>query len=174
MPNEQLRFWLETVGSIAGIAALVAIALELLRARRADTRDFLFEMTNKYAEIKNAEVVALSWEFSNVEEWWLLGSKEWVESYMPVYYFYDVLATSVRSKTVNKEFAIKQFGRPFIRFYEKFSSVMHQVIEIEGEGINWFADWDWLADEVVRLYPGEKTATKNLNDAYEKVMAKAS
>jgi hypothetical protein len=174
MPSEQLRFWLEGIGSLAGVVALAAIALELVRARRADTRDFLFQMTNKYAEIKNAEVVALSWEFSNLEEWWLIGNREWRESFVPVYNFYDMFATSVRSKTINKKFAIKQFGRPFIRFHQKFSDVMHQVIEIEGEGINWFEDWDWLADEIVRLYPGETTASKNLKDAYEKVMPKAS
>lgn len=174
MPSEQLRFWLEVVASIAGVVALAAIALELVRARRADTRDFLFQMSNKYSEIKSAETSALSWEFSNLEEWWLIGNKEWVESYMPAYNFYDILATSIRSKTINREFAIKQFGRPFIRFYEKFSGVMHQAIEIEGGGIDWFEDWDWLANEVIRLHPDEKTATKNLNDAYDKVMAKAS
>ena len=45
MPSEQVRFWLEVVASAAGIAALAAIALELLRARRADARDFIFHIS---------------------------------------------------------------------------------------------------------------------------------
>ena len=174
MPSEQLRFWLESMGSIAGVAALAAIALELIRARRADTRDFLMQMTKNYSEIVTQANVVQSWEFSNIEEWWLIDRKEKREAWMPVYNFFDILATAIRAKTVNKEFAVGQFGRPFIRFYEKISGVMHESIEIEAGGIDWFADMDWLADEVLKLYPGEKTATKNLNDAYEKVMGKAS
>lgn len=173
MPSETVRFWLESIGSVAGIAALAAIALELLRARRADTRDFLFQITEKHQEIRHETNIAFSWEFSNLEEWYLNDSEENRVAWSAVYSFWDLLAVSVRAKTISKYFAAKQFGRPFLRFYEKFSDVMHQQIEIEG-GANWFGDIDWLADEVFKLFPGEIEAMNELNEYFEKLKAQAS
>ena len=66
MPSEQLRFWLETLASITGIAALVFIAMELLRARRADSRDFLFHVYEKYEGLAKDMQVVATLQVSNI------------------------------------------------------------------------------------------------------------
>ena len=159
MPSEQIRFWLESIGSVAGVAALAAIALELIRARRADTRDFLFHTHEKYNEIRKEQDLLLSLKFSQLEDYNFSGSEENMDAWVSVFGFWNLIASTTRAKAIDKNIVIEQFARPFLRFYEKFSEAGHQLVEEQG-GLNWFNNIDWLADETIKRFPGEVEAMK--------------
>ena len=95
MPSEQIRFLLETIGSIAGIAALVAIALEFLRARRADARDFLFHIYEKYEGLAKEMVLVESKKPMNKQELLTLArdAEEFDDAFQKIFNFWEEFTT---------------------------------------------------------------------------------
>jgi hypothetical protein len=174
MPSEQIRFILEAIGSIAGIAALIAIALELQRARKADERDFLFHTYEKFEEISKEWAVATSMEFSTLDELILLTiNEEHENAFLKIFNFWDLFTKTVRDKAISKTSAFEHFGIPFIRYYDKFSLAFHELDEIKG-GYNNFESFDWFYEELTRNYPGESESVKRRETYNAKVKAQAS
>ena len=169
MPSEQLRFWLEAAGSAAGIAALAAIALELLRARKADSRDFYFHVSERYEGLWNERQLLDSVEFSSLEEVYkMIEDKELLKAYAKVSNSWDLLARTVRDNPIDKKLAVEQFGRVFYEYYEKWTPVHNQLNEIEGKGgYGYFAHFDWFAAEYKNHLPGDWEAKLRADEHYE-------
>lgn len=173
MPSEQLRFWLELVASFAGIAALAAIALELQRARKADTRDFLFQTTEKINEIRKERIYLTSLNFSNLKEFLILRrDDEYGQAFVAVFNFWSLLVKTTRLNAVNQKIVFDEYGLAFMNYYEKFSEVQHEFAKVSG--FNWFEELDWFADEYMRLFPGKVELLKKQNEYVEKVVSQAS
>lgn len=164
MPSEQLRFWLEAIGSIAGIVALAAIALELQRARRADEREFLFHAYEKFSGLHRHRVVVEGLESTSFDDFRKsLNDEKTRESLVSIYNFWDLLTRTVKDKSINSKSAVEHFGRVFMVYYVKFSPIHHKWREIEGNS-DWFKSFDWFADEYMRLLPGDwEAAQKRIN-----------
>ena len=174
MPSEQLRLVLESIASLAGIVALIAIALELQRARKSDAREYLFHMYEKFEELSNARVFVLSLEFSTLEELIVLtGKGESDDTFFKVFNFWDLFTKTVRDNTINREMAFEHFGIAFIQYYDKYATVFHQLGEIKG-GFNNFDSFDWFSKEFLRAYPGELESVRRRNAFSEKVLAQTS
>lgn len=175
MPSEQLRFWLETITSVIGLIGVFAIALELLRARRADARDFIFHISEKYKDIYNERTLVNSFEFSNMDEWIVVirGKEEHWQAYATVFNFWDLLTKTVRATAIDRKIAITQWGRVFMLFHEKFSQVSRELIELEG-GHNWYENFDWFAEEYMKYLPSDLDAMKRQNEIAERVLAEAA
>ena len=158
MPSEQIRFWLETLATIAGIAALVFVGQELLRARRADARDFLFHIYEKFERL--ADELILIEAVDPVDLKGLLSlneDEEFSAAFQKMFNFWELLTKTVRDNAIDKVIAFEHFGAPFIRFYEIYSNAQHEWNRI-GNGIPFFKSFDWFYKEVIIAYPGEVEA----------------
>jgi hypothetical protein len=154
MLNEQLRFWLESLASIAAIVGLFTIAKELLRARKADQRDFLFHMSDKWDEMHEERRIVEQLEFSNYDEF-LAHFQKHDKSLLKIYNFWDLLTRAVQDQIVDTKTAVDHFGRVFIyTYYRKYSKAHHEYRTIEGNP-DWFANFDWFADQYHKLKPGD-------------------
>lgn len=153
MPNEQIRFWLESFASIAGIVGLFAIASELLRARKADARDFLFHMYEKFDAMHEERRLMEQLEFSNYDEFLQLFQDN-DKSMLTIYNFWDLLTRTVKDGIIDSRTALDHFGRIFMTFYNRYSKAHHEYRDIEGNP-EWFATFDWFAKEYHRLKPGD-------------------
>ena len=174
LPNEQVRFWLESAASLAGIIGLFAIASELLRARRADARDFLFQTQEKWDEIFDERMVVRSLRFSNMDDYLLaLHESENSQAFMTVFNFWDLMTRTIKAKAIDKDIAIHAFGRPFMDYFGKYSHVQHQRVELQG-GSNWFTTFDWFAEEITKTLPGEFDAFSKEDKYVEKLKAQAN
>ena len=174
MPSEQLRFVLEIIGSIAGIAALIAIALELQRARKADERDFLFHTYEKFEELSREWALSTSMEFSTLDELILLTiNEEHQNAFLKIFNFWDLFTKTVRDNAISKSSAFEHFGIAFIRYYDNYSQAFHEMDEIKG-GLNSFESLDWFYEELIKNYPGESESVKRRETYWAKVEAQAS
>ena len=175
MPNEQFRLLLESIASIAGIAALVAIALELQRARRADTRDFLSRAYEKLGALFQEKRLLASIEYSGFDEFSLRTESEAEgNAWEKMFYFWDLLTNEVKHNPSEKKIAIVAFGRSFYVFYEKWSPYLKDLQEIEGEGgYQWPAHMDWFASEYMRILPSDWDARSRLHEYYEELRSQA-
>ena len=154
MPSEQLQFWLESVASLAGIIGIYAIASELLRARRADAREFLFHMAEKLDEMHEDRRIVEQLKFSNYDEFLSLYQEHDV-AMLKVYNFWDLLTKTVKDKVIDSKVAVDHFGRMFMySFYNKYSKAHHELRDIEDNS-EWFSNFDWFAKEYARLKPGD-------------------
>lgn len=174
MPSEQLRFWIEIVASFAGIVALFAIAMELVRARRADTRDFLFNANEKLNAISSERLYTESMEFSNLEDWAILvkDDKHW-KKFLAVFNFWELIATATKLNAINKNLVLYEYGVAFMHFYEKFSTVYHELDK--NTGFNMFEELDWFANEFMgSQFSSRFELGKKANDYVNKVIAQAS
>jgi len=176
VPSEQLRFVLETIGSLAGIAALVAIALELQRARRADTREFMSRAYEKYTNLIKERDSLASIEYSSIEELILRPDAEAeYAAFEKTSFFWTELTTEVKHNPSEKKIAIEEFGRLFYGFYEKWSPYLNDLHEIEGEGgYHWTTHMDWFASEYKRILPGDWDARNRLVEYYAKLKTQTS
>ena len=170
MPSEQVRFWLEALGSIAGVVALAAIALELIRARRADTRDFLFAASGKLGELLSERIFVNAMEFSNLENWLQLGrDDENVKNFTAVFNFWSLIAKTTKLNAINRNIIFGEYGLPFMVFYEKFSKLYHELAE--HTGMNFFEELDWFANEFAARFPGKHELNKRHNEYVKEVKA---
>ena len=174
MPSEQFRFLLESIASAAGILALVAIALELLRARRADARDFLFQTYEKMGVLSADVRYVQAMEFDNLDEMLLLLGDEKVDIiWNNVFSFWDLFTKSVRANAIDKHMAFEHFGAPFLRYYQKHSNALQDWYAISMDLNNW-ESFDWFFNEFMSKYPREIEAEKTRRAYSAKVKAKAS
>lgn len=154
MLNEQLRFWLESLASLAAIIGLFTIAKELLRARKADQRDFLFHMSDKLDAMHEERRIVEQLEFSNYDEF-LAHFQTHDEPLLKVYNFWDLLTRAVKDNIVDAKTAIDHFGRLFMyTYYSKYAKAHHEYRDIEGNP-EWFANFDWFAEQYNKLKPGD-------------------
>ena len=173
MLSEQIRFWLETLGSIAGISALVFVGLELLRARRADARDFLFHIYEKYEGLADELILVEAVDPVNLEELMaLVEDEEFSAAFQKMFNFWELLTKTVRDNAIDKAIAFEHFGAPFIRFYGIYSNAQHEWNRI-GNGINFFKSFDWFYAEIMKAYPGELEAAGLRNEFVAGLEAKA-
>ena len=155
MPSEQLRFVLESIASIAGFAALVATALELQRARRADAREFLFHAYEKFNDIHEHRIIVEQLELNSFDDFRREFSDDRArESLVTMYSFWDLLTRTIRDRAIDTKSATEHFGRVFMTYYVKYSPFQHEWRKIEGDS-DWFEDFDWFAEEYFRLRPGD-------------------
>lgn len=117
MLDQQIRFWLEIIGSAAGIIALFAIALELQRARKADTREFYFHIAEKFNAIIDKSQTLFETDLLDFDELILLpNDHERSAAWGPVLNFWDIQTRSAHDNSNDKKFALEQFGRAFYSF----------------------------------------------------------
>ena len=176
MPSEQLRFWLEVFSSFAGLVGLAAIALELLRARRADTRDYLLRIHRRLSEISEERVIVDGFEFSNMDEFFLLWKEgENLTAYRAVYNFWELLIETTRSNPVDKLQIMQGFGDIYMSFYDK---VADASIEIETTfGGMFFEPFRWFANEYKKNYPHAQEqveSNRKIGEYIEKLKAQSS
>lgn len=173
MPSEQLQFILESITSIVGIAALVAIAIELQRARRADAREFLFHTYEKFSGIHKHRVLVENLEIIDFDDWLLGFNDEAIsESQTAVFNFWDLLTRTVRDSSINSKIAVEHFGRVFMTYYEKYSPYHHQFRKLEGDS-EWTKSFDWFAEKYSRHLPGDWEAFQTSNSYREKLFAES-
>ena len=176
MPSEQIRFWFEIFGSFAGLLGLAAIALELLRARRADTRDYLLRIHSRLSEISEERVIVDGFEFSNMDEFFLLWNEgENLKAYRAVYNFWELLIDTTRSNPVDKLQVMQSFGEIYMSFYDKVADVS---IEIETTfGGVFFEPFRWFASEYNENYPHaqqQADSNRKIGEYIEKLKASNS
>ena len=154
MPSEQTRFWLEAIASLAGIVGLFVVASELLRARKADAREFLFHEIDKFSELHEARRLVENLSFENYDQF-LAHFQTHDKSLLSIFNFWDALTRTVRDGIVDTETALDHFGRVFMySYYIKYSKAHHEFRDIEGNP-EWFANFDWFAKEYARIKPGD-------------------
>jgi len=175
VPSEQLRFWLESVGSVAGILALAAIALELQRARKADAREFLARAHEKFISLYPQYLRLSTIEVTTTDEMLLVEDEEGAKAYSEMVNFWDSISTEIRHNPSERKMAVEAFGRAFYGFYEKWSPFLKGIAEIEGEGsYGGAAHLEWFADEYFKHLPGDWAASQRLDTYVEKLKAEAS
>ena len=148
---------------------MVAIALELQRARRADAREFLFHTYEKFNELAQERKLIAYLEVSNIEELII----QWKNSetriaYRKLYNFWDLLTKSVRDNAVGKRIAFEHFGAPFTRWFNKYALAQQQWTTL-GNGIPYFESFEWFNKELRKMYPGEEEAVEIRIKYIEKV-----
>ena len=158
MPNDQIRFWIESFASLIGIVGILAIVWELDRARKADAREFLFYTYAQFNKIHKQRVVVENLEINSLDEFLLtLKDPDSRESILAFFNFMDMLTRTVRDKSINSKIAVEHFGRIFMDYYEKTVEYQHQYRELEGNS-TWFESFDWFAEEYRRHMPGDYEA----------------
>ena len=177
MPSDQVRFVLESIASIAGIAALAAIALELLRARRADARDFLFHTQEKFDAIYDERRIVMALELKSLEEFSSMffgdSDEELRRAWVKVFNFWDMLTRTVRANAIDEKMALEHFGRVFIAYYEKFSPVHKELVEIES-GFDWYENFNWFAAEYMQHHPNDLEASKRGQEYFDSLQVNVS
>ena len=154
MPSEQVRFLLESIASTAGIAALVAIALELQRARKADVREFLFHTSEKFDAMHEERRIVEHLEFSTYIDFVKQFQKH-DKALLKVFNFWESLTRAVKDGVIDKKSAVTHYGRVFMyTFYNKYKDVHHELRVIEGNS-EWFRSFDWFAEQYGKLKPGD-------------------
>jgi hypothetical protein len=174
VPSDQVRFWLETAASIIGLIGVFAIALELLRARKADERDFLFHTYEKYEEIAAERGIVQNLQFTNVDELVLINSSEGdaQSAYFKVFNYWDLLTKTIQSGAISSKIAAEHFAFPFMTYYEKYSTYIHEWFKIIG-GYGQFDSFDWFAEECQRVM-GDSEIPRKAQEYIDKVKAQAS
>ena len=174
MPSEQLRFWLEAIGSFAGIVALAAIALELQRARRADSRDFMFFTFKLFNELYEEQRIIDSLEFSNLEELILLTDDPSIrKAVIAIQDFWELIIVSVKNRAVDINIVLDSFGVPFYRYYQKFSNTFPEWADIYGTE-TFHEDVVSFARKYQNLYSVQINAAKKGEEFVKRVRTQAS
>jgi hypothetical protein len=175
LPSEQVRFWLESTASIIGLIGVFAIALELLRARKADERDFLFHTYEKFEKIAIERGIIQNLEFTKLDELVLINYSEGDVStaYFKVFNYWDLLTKTVQSGAISSKTAAEHFAFPFMTYYEKYSPYIHDWFKIIGE-YGQFDSFDWFAEECKRLVMVDSGIPKRQQEYIDKVKAQAS
>ena len=159
MPNEHFRYWLEIAASLATVGALAAIALELLRARRADSQENSWRIGKRHTEIAGERIVFENGKFRNLDEFLLLlENQEYLVAYRAVYNFWDMVITSARTYPANKLWLISSLGELYMRWYSTLADVIH---ESEAKfGWRYFDSFDWFANEIESHFPNYGDASE--------------
>jgi hypothetical protein len=145
--------------------------LELQRARRADTRDYLFQSFEKWEEMSKEWTLVLSMEFSTLDELLILTRDETrFNAFLKVFNFWDLLTKTIQDKAIDRSVAFEHYGISFVRYYDKYSKAMQEVDEIKG-GFNNFQSFDWFHEEYLKTYPGEVESVKKRDEYFKKVWA---
>ena len=175
MPSEQLRFIIETAASIIGLIGVFAIALELLRARKADERDFLFHTYEKYEEIAVERGIIFNLNFTKLDELVLITVSEGdaKSAYFKVFDYWDLLTKTIQSGAISSKIAAEHFAFPFMTYYEKYSTYIHEWFKIIG-GYGQFDSFDWFAEECRRLVMIDSEIPRKAQEYIDKVKAQAS
>ena len=174
MPSDQIRVILENFASVVGIIGIYAIALELLRARKADSREFLFHTYEKFSLLHTERRLVESSEIENLEEFILaFGDKKFDKAFTSIYNFWDLLTRTVNEQTIDKKMALNHFGRVFMQFYSKFSDFNHEFGQITGDTKYW-ENFDWFAAEFDELSPDNLDAINRGDEYVAEVFAKAA
>jgi len=157
MLNEQIRFWLEIIGSAAGIIALFAIALELQRARKADTRDFYFHIAEKFDRLEEERAILYEMDTLDFDVLILIPSEDKrYKAFGLIANFWDMVSRAAHENSSDKKIALEQFGNPFYSFYSKWSYYFKGLAEIEGTSFPvGYRYLDWFAEEYLKYFPEE-------------------
>ena len=143
MPSEQVRFWLEAGASIVGLVGVFAIALELMRARKADVREFLFHTGDQFDAMHDERRIVEHLKFVTYIEFVEQFQKN-DEALLKVFNFWESLTRAVKDGVIDKKSAVNHYGRVFMySFYNKYKDVHHELREIEGNS-EWFTSFDSL------------------------------
>jgi hypothetical protein len=167
MSNEQIRFWLESLATIAGIVGLFAIALELMRSRKADTRAFYFHISEKFDALVEHRNILNQWDVPEFDELMLIPDEdERSMAFGQVINFWDMVTKAAHDSRADKNIALEQFGLSYYRFYSKWEFFFKRMKDIGGStDLIGFRYFDWFAKEFLEKYSDDWEKLQKI-DAY--------